>query len=80
MLIGAWGLAYLNLQDFGGRGESRLARDRTTYGLADFDFSLTNVSQKSRYSNPASDDQAATDTGIIIAFGINAQATRLELG
>ena len=44
MLISAWGLAYLNLQDFGGRGESRLARDRTTYGLADFDFSLTNVS------------------------------------
>ena len=42
--IGAWRLAHSNLQDYGGRRESGLARDRTTPGLADFDLSLTNVS------------------------------------
>ena len=42
--IGVWGLAHSNLQDYGGRRESGLARDLTTPGLADFDFSLTNVS------------------------------------
>ena len=44
MQIGVWGLAHSNLQDYGVRHESGLARDRTTPGLADFDFSLTNVS------------------------------------